>query len=59
MRTLEKRLEVLEAETVREEDCQLIVVDDELPDGTLVCNGAPVTIRPAKHTLIIHRRPRR
>lgn len=58
MRTLEKRLEVLEAETVREEDCQLIVVDDELPDGTLAHNGVPVTIRPAKHTLIIHRHPR-
>jgi hypothetical protein len=39
-------------------DGQLVVVDEELPDGTLLQNGVPVVLRPAKDRLIIHRNTR-
>lgn len=59
MKNLQRRVGRLETTQTAEEGFQLVVVDEELPDGTLISNGVPVKIRPAKHTLIIHQHPRR
>jgi hypothetical protein len=42
-----------------EEDFQLVIVDEDLPDGRMLQNGVPVVLKPAAYTLIIHRHARR
>lgn len=59
MKNLEKRISWLESERVAEENFWIVVADEELEDGTLLHNGKPVDLRPAKHVLIIHKRARR
>lgn len=59
MRDLQRRVGRLEGMQSAEEDFQLIVVDEELPDGTLLHNSVPVVLKPAAYTLIIHRHARR
>lgn len=58
MKELERRLGKLESVRAAEADHQLIFVDETLPDGTMIHNGQPVVVRPAKHTLIVHWRPK-
>lgn len=59
MRDLQRRIARLESTQIAEEDFQLVVVDEELPDGTLIHNGVPVVLKPAASALIIHRHRQR
>jgi hypothetical protein len=59
MRELERRIGKLENEKSVDEHFQLVVVDEELPDGTLIHNGVPVVLKPATYSLIIHRHRQR
>lgn len=59
MRELERRIGKLESEKSVEEDFQLVVVDEELPDGTRLHNGVQVVLKPTDYSPIIHRRARR
>ena len=58
MRELERRIGKLENEKSVEDDFQLVIVDETLPDGTMIHNGQPVIMRPGREGLFIHRRPR-
>lgn len=59
MKDLQRRVGRLESEKAAEDDFQLILVDEDLPDGRMFLNGVPVVVKPAKYTLFIHKRARR
>ena len=59
MKNLEKRISRLETERIVEDNFGLVVADEELEDGTLLFNGKPVVVRPARHVLVIHKCARR
>ena len=59
MKDLQRRIGRLEEEKAATEESGLYVVDETLPDGTMLRNGRPVVVRPASHVLIIRRRARR
>lgn len=58
MRDLERRIGKLENEKSAEEDFQLVIIDETLPDGTMIHNGRPAVVRPGMDGLIIHKRAR-
>jgi len=59
MRDLQRRIGRLESTQTAEEDFQLVIVDEDLPDGRMLQNGVPVVLKPAADTLIIHRHAHR
>jgi hypothetical protein len=58
MKNLQERVCRLEAMQAAVEDFQLVVVDEDLPDGRMLQNGVLVALKPAAYTLIIHRQSR-
>lgn len=59
MKDLQRRVGRLEGVQVAEEEFQLVIVDETLPDGTMLRNGRPVAVRPGREGLTIRRRARR
>lgn len=58
MKDLQRRIGRLESEKSAAEEFQLVIVDETLPDGTMLRNGRPVVVRPGREGLIIRRRAR-
>lgn len=59
MKDLQRRIGRLESEKSATEEFQLVIVDETLPDGTMLRNGRPVVVRSGREGLIIHKRARR
>lgn len=58
MKDLQRRIGRLESEKSATEEFQLVIVDETLPDGTMLRDGRPVVVRPGREGLIIRRRAR-
>lgn len=59
VKNLQRRVERLESKKATAEDFQLLMVDEDLPDGRMFYKGQPVIVLPAEYTLIVHKQARR